>query len=309
MIEAMINISPNLYKRLRKILLNCGPFANSSELKAIFIDSRVSCWRDNLPDAVDSANRVNIVIDFLLRQFNANEENGLVLLLRVLSDQKGVADVCHQQLIVLSDELEQQFKAFGLASGVEPSDRIVQNTPKKARHKLQVIPPTVPRPVNMGFEGLAEYGNPSGWFNSYGFVSGVSTAYNFRVVSREDKSNEYCVRMENARASSDEFGSLMQRCLVDSYLAGRAVLLQAEVRTKHIEQWAGIWLRADDANGNDVFFDNMSNRPIKGTTNWAQYSIDAVLPPQTVWLNYGIVLVGRGTVAPQGTVVNRATAF
>lgn len=292
----MINISPNLYKRLRNTLLNCGPFANTAELKAVFIDARISCWRDNLPDAADTANRVNVVIDFLSRQSNEIKENALVLLLHVLSDQRSPEDVCHQQLEALAGELQQQLEVSGATIYVESANEIAYDESQQGKSKPPIIPPAVPRPLNMSFEGSAKYRKPFGWFNSKGFVGGVSTAYNFEVVPRSDRPNEYCIRMENARAAFDEFGSLMQRCLVGPFLAGKAVLLQAEAKTENVNQWAGIWLRADNADGNDLFFDNMSNRPIRGSTNWTQYTIDAVLPIKTVWLNYGIVLVGQGVM-------------
>jgi hypothetical protein len=66
--------------------------------------------------------------------------------------------------------------------------------------------------------------------------------------------------------------------------------------TKRVEKWAGMWLRADDKDRFDVFFDNMSSRPIRGTTGWTRYNIDTMIPPEAVWLNFGIVLVGRGAV-------------
>jgi hypothetical protein len=62
-----------------------------------------------------------------------------------------------------------------------------------------------------------------------------------------------------------------------------------------VAQGAGLWLRADDADGNMLSaFDNMMLRPIHGTTSWTKYNIDYPLPSKTVWLNYGILLHGRG---------------
>jgi len=57
-----------------------------------------------------------------------------------------------------------------------------------------------------------------------------------------------------------------------------------------------LWLRADGDKEFNLFFDNMSNRPIRGTTPWTKYVIDAHLPEKTRWLNYGIVLEGRGAM-------------
>lgn len=157
-----------------------------------------------------------------------------------------------------------------------------------------VIPPAVPRPYNLSFDVPTVGGLPPGWFNSCGFVGGVSTAYEIRVVPRPDGGNGKCVLVQNPRATNDEFGSLMQR-FPASYLAGRTIRFEGEVKTNDVGQWAGLWLRADNDH-EMVFFDNMSNRPIRGTTSWTRYTVDAPLPSDTVWLNYGIVLVGRGMI-------------
>lgn len=132
-----------------------------------------------------------------------------------------------------------------------------------------------------------------GWFNSWGFVDRVSTAYEISVVPRPDSGSGACVLFQNPKAAPDEFGSLMQRCPAYS-LAGKMIRLEGEVKTKNVEQWAGLWLRADGGDGLSLFFDNMSDRPIRGSTSWKRCAINALLPQETKWLNYGIVLVGRG---------------
>lgn len=104
----MAEISTNLYNQLRTILLKCGPFSDFAQLKALFVDKRISAWRDNLPDAKEMATRVNLVIDYLVEQNNAEHENALVLFLRVLCDQKKVSDACYQQLLELAHDLENE---------------------------------------------------------------------------------------------------------------------------------------------------------------------------------------------------------
>jgi len=44
----------------------------------------------------------------------------------------------------------------------------------------------------------------------------------------------------------------MQRCPAYS-LAGKMIRLEGEVKTKNIEQWAGLWLRADGGDGLSLF--------------------------------------------------------
>ncbi len=157
-------------------------------------------------------------------------------------------------------------------------------------------PLVVERPLNLGFDGSARSGIPVGWFNSFGHVSGVSTDYRIRTVRRsEDRTAGTCVVLEKASPGLGEFGSLMQRC-PGRLLAGRTMRIEGELRTENVSGWAGLWLRADADDHPNLFFDNMSGRPVRGTTTWTRYFIDAPLPGNTDWLNYGIVLSGAGVL-------------
>jgi len=158
-------------------------------------------------------------------------------------------------------------------------------------------PLVVDRPLNLGFDGSAPDGIPVGWFNSFGHVSGVSTDYRIRIVRRsEDPAAGTCAVLEKAAPAVGEFGSLMQRC-PGRFLAGRTIRIEGELRTENVSGWAGLWLRADADEEPNLFFDNMSRRPVLGTTNWTRYFIDAPLPGNTDWLNYGIVLSGAGLLS------------
>lgn len=158
-------------------------------------------------------------------------------------------------------------------------------------------PLVVDRPINLGFDGGTINGVPVGWFNSFGHVSGVSTEYDIRVSPRsEDRTAGMCAVLSSAKAPPHRFGSLMQRC-PGRFLAGKTIRLEGELRSENVTGWAGLWLRADADARPNLFFDNMSRRPVVGTTPWLRYSIDAPLPTNTDWLNYGIVLSGPGLVS------------
>jgi hypothetical protein len=146
----------------------------------------------------------------------------------------------------------------------------------------------------MSFDLPARGGRPPGWCNSYEYVTGVSIGYTCKVEPRLDGEPGSCARFAHPYAQEDDFGSLMQRCLASS-IAGSEVLLEGQVRSERLDQWAGLWLRADGVEGT-LFFENMSNRPIRGSTPWTTYTIITQLPAETTWLNYGIILQGRGTV-------------
>jgi hypothetical protein len=160
----------------------------------------------------------------------------------------------------------------------------------------QYGPLVVDRPLNLSFDGSAPDGIPVGWFNSFGHVSGVSTDYRIRVARRsEDRAAGTCAVLEKAGPAMGQFGSLMQRC-PGRRLGGRTIRIEGELRTENVAGWAGLWLRADADEQPNLFFDNMSRRPVTGTTNWARYFIDAPLPGNTDWLNYGVVLSGPGVL-------------
>lgn len=102
----MAGIPSPLNQKVRTILLNCAPFDDNRQLRAIFADQRLSPWRNRLPEATSFAGRIDALIAFLHdKQRSDTGENGLVLLLQVLSERIDPADACHQQLATLAHEL------------------------------------------------------------------------------------------------------------------------------------------------------------------------------------------------------------
>jgi serine/threonine protein kinase len=147
--------------------------------------------------------------------------------------------------------------------------------------------PAVLAPLNLRFD-LPSGGEemPAGWCDSLGFVDGASPAYK---ATAEGSS---CLRLRSEGARKGEFGSLMQR-IPARHLAGRAVRLEGRIRAECEDGWAGLWLRADDES-QVLVFDNMADRRVRGSSPWTACAIEAELPRGVVWLNYGLLLVGRG---------------
>jgi len=102
----MSGIPPQTLNRLRHTLSMCRSFQSDRELQVVFIDSRISIWRDHIPYADSMDMRILQTIDFLLRQYNDRGENALVLFLQVLSDRQHYGDALHRELIELAHELE-----------------------------------------------------------------------------------------------------------------------------------------------------------------------------------------------------------
>jgi|GEM_PF-3649951 len=104
-IAEMPAISPHSYAELQATLLRCGPFRSDNALSPLFVDSRISQWRGMLPSRDNPAERVQAVIEKLAARHDAQGENALVLLLRVLRDRTPTNDACYGQLDALANEL------------------------------------------------------------------------------------------------------------------------------------------------------------------------------------------------------------
>ncbi|MEA4910008.1 MAG: serine/threonine-protein kinase [Anaerolineaceae bacterium] len=153
-------------------------------------------------------------------------------------------------------------------------------------------------PLDMQFSPL-----PAGklasrsWSDSLGYVSGVSTAYDFQVVDRPQAGGEKCVQIRAGRGVGEKqaFGSLMQRCPAQ-FLAGKRIRFSGDLCSDGLDGWAGLWLRGDGLQTHPLFFDNMGDRPIRGTTAWKRFTLLANVPAGIRWLNFGVLVVGAGTV-------------
>lgn len=94
------------------------------------------------------------------------------------------------------------------------------------------------------------------------------------------------------------FGTLMQSFRPDEY-RGKRVRMSAYVRTRDVSGWAGLWMRVDGPSSS-YSFDNMSDRPIQGSTDWTLYEIILDVPEDSVSIAFGILIEGTGHVWVDG---------
>lgn len=90
------------------------------------------------------------------------------------------------------------------------------------------------------------------------------------------------------------FGTLMQDFNAEKY-AGKRIRFSANVKTEEVQSWAGLWLRVDKQS-TSVAFDNMHDRPIKGTTGWNNYAVILDVPEDATEIFFGVLLNGPGSV-------------
>jgi len=77
--------------------------------------------------------------------------------------------------------------------------------------------------------------------------------------------------------------------------AGRKITFSGAIKTENLSPgFAGLWWRADGPKG-VLAFDNMQGRGPSGTTGWKRYEVALDVPADTVNINFGVIMPGRGT--------------
>jgi len=98
------------------------------------------------------------------------------------------------------------------------------------------------------------------------------------------------------------FVGVMQQFSAKDYI-GKRVRFSALVKAQGVEEWGGLWMRVDQGR-QVVAFDNMQNRPIKGSLDWTSQAVVLDVPKPTAaadgspgamtGLFFGVLLNGKG---------------
>jgi hypothetical protein len=134
---------------------------------------------------------------------------------------------------------------------------------------------------------------PGGWHKAGGnreeYEVGIDT-----VVRHSGKASAF---LKATALELHGYGSLTQLASATSY-RGKRIRFSGFVKTAKVQTgWAGLWLRVDGPiEGEILAFDNMERRPVKGTTQWTQYSIVLDVPVRATAFAFGLVLIGDGQV-------------
>lgn len=105
------------------------------------------------------------------------------------------------------------------------------------------------------------------------------------------------LKSNQSKIKEKGFGTIMQQFTPKDYL-GKKVKLSGYIKASDVDKWAGMWMRVDGDNPNkrSLSFDNMQDRPIKGTVDWKKYEIILDVPEESVLIAYGVLLDGPGSV-------------
>lgn len=91
------------------------------------------------------------------------------------------------------------------------------------------------------------------------------------------------------------FGNVV-RLLPAEPFKGSMIRFSGSIKTESVEGAAGLWARVDGPGREILAFDNMQDRPIRGTTPFADYSIQLPVPESASHISIGLLLVGTGQV-------------
>lgn len=137
---------------------------------------------------------------------------------------------------------------------------------------------------------FAQEGMPNGW------TRGGNAPLNYQITVDETvrHGGKASAQIQFVGTAANGFVSLTQACQAESY-RGKRVRFSAWIKTEALGDYAQLWFRLD-APTRMPGFDNMSNRPIKGVTDWKSYELVLDVPDDVVQLVFGVMSFGTGRV-------------
>jgi len=132
---------------------------------------------------------------------------------------------------------------------------------------------------------------PKGWIASGNKPSEYEMGID-KTISQNGKSSAF---IKSKVPKPNDFGTLMQITSAENYI-GKRIKLSGYIKSDSVEGWSGMWMRIDGENKQELSFDNMRDRAIKGTTDWKKYEIVLDVPAGSKAIAFGVLLCGKGKV-------------
>lgn len=114
----------------------------------------------------------------------------------------------------------------------------------------------------------------------------------------DSNQSDYSIRISSNLTTIDagqDFSNLMQTFQAKSFL-GKRMRFSGFIKSEDVDGWSGLWMRIDDKSYEMLGFDNMSDRPITGSTSWNHYSCVLDIPKESININIGVILAGSGKI-------------
>jgi hypothetical protein len=132
---------------------------------------------------------------------------------------------------------------------------------------------------------------PNGWYPA----GSNPSEYDMGIDNSIFQNGRACAYIKSKSPKENQFGTLMQTISAENYL-GKRLQLSGYIKSEDVKGWGGMWMRIDGESNQQLGFDNMQDRAIKGTTDWKKYEIVLDIPENSITINYGVLLGGDGEV-------------
>ncbi len=134
---------------------------------------------------------------------------------------------------------------------------------------------------------------PAGWSKS----GSHPQDYDISLDSAVRRSGKASGAIKSKKSATKEgFTTMMQSVKPDNY-RGKRIRLSGYLKTENVADSSSFWLRIDGADQSESLgFDNMDNRPVKGTTDWKKYEVVLDVPDKAEVIAFGVILQGSGQV-------------
>jgi RNA polymerase sigma factor (sigma-70 family) len=100
--------------------------------------------------------------------------------------------------------------------------------------------------------------------------------------------------VKNAKQYTDNSSSLFFLVTKNSPLFGQRICITCWLKTSDVQNWASAFVIILGKNGLHLAYDDMSDRPIRGTTDWQQVELVTDLPNEACVVYFGPDLYGPG---------------
>ena len=127
------------------------------------------------------------------------------------------------------------------------------------------------------------------------FFSSNASHFEAKPESEDAHQGRSAVQVVSREASESDHALIYQKISAKNY-RGKKLEVSGFLKASGVTGWAGLWVRVDDSEGRVLEFDNMMDRPVRGTLPWKSYEIKLDVPSQAWEIHFGALLCGQGEI-------------
>lgn len=135
----MPELSPELYARLREVLLRCKEFDTDAALRVVFVTSELLPFKQDLPQANSESERVDLMTAHLLEKYLDDGRWALLLFLNALAQRYNERDSLHRDLKTVVLDIERP--VFGLRFANREAEKDAIHAHRRQKLYVQIYAP------------------------------------------------------------------------------------------------------------------------------------------------------------------------